>query len=158
MSVEENVQLMRRWIQEVWNEGRTETVYELFAADGVARGQNSADGELHGPQEFEGFVHKIRGSFSDMKIKVEDVFGAGDRVALRWSAVMKHIRGTRSASQPAATLFAVAESRLLGSTAERSSRAGTTGINSACWSRSASTARWSRRDWQRGRAALPVPR
>ena len=82
MSVEENIQLMRRWFQEVWDEGRTETVYELFSADGIARGQNSADGELHGPQEFEGFVRKIRGSFSDMKIKVEDVFGAGDRVAL----------------------------------------------------------------------------
>ena len=90
MSVEENIQLMNRWFQEVWNEGRTETVYELFSPDGIARGQNSADGELRGPQEFEGFVRKIHGSFSEMKLKVEDVFGAGDRVVLRWSAVMKH--------------------------------------------------------------------
>ena len=90
MSVEENVQLMRRWFQEVWNEGRTETIYELFSPDGIARGQNSAEGELRGPKDFEGFVRKIRGSFSDMKVKVEDVFGAGDKVVLRWSAVMKH--------------------------------------------------------------------
>lgn len=90
MSVEENIQLMRRWFQEVWNEGRTETIYELFSANGIARGQDSADGELRGPQQFEGFVRKIRGSFSDMKVNVEDVFGAGDKVVLRWSAVMKH--------------------------------------------------------------------
>lgn len=90
MSVEDNIQLMRRWFQEVWNEGRVQTVYELFSPDGIARGQEGAEGELHGPQEFEGFVRKIRGSFSDMQLTVEDVFGADDKVALRWSAVMKH--------------------------------------------------------------------
>jgi len=90
MSVEENVQLMRRWFQEVWNEGRTDTIYELLSPDAIARGQSSGDGELRGPEEFAGFVSKIRGSFSDMKIEVEDVFGAGDKVSLRWSGVMKH--------------------------------------------------------------------
>jgi hypothetical protein len=29
MSAEENVQIMRRWFQEVWNEGRIETIHEL---------------------------------------------------------------------------------------------------------------------------------
>jgi steroid delta-isomerase-like uncharacterized protein len=90
MSVEENVQLMRRWFHEVWNEGRVQTIYELLSADAIAHGQEGAEAELRGPQEFERFVRKIRGSFSDFQITVEDVFGAGDRVALRWSAVMMH--------------------------------------------------------------------
>jgi len=94
MSVEQNVQLMRRWFQEVWNEGRLEAIHELLSADAIARGQDGAESELHGPDEFEGFVRKIRGAFSDMKLTVEDVFGAGDKVVLRWTATMKHTGDT----------------------------------------------------------------
>jgi steroid delta-isomerase-like uncharacterized protein len=90
MSAEENVQIMRRWFQEVWNEGRTETLYELFSPEGVAHGQESAEAELRGPQEFEGFVRKIRGAFSEIQLTVEDVFAADDKGVLRWSGVMKH--------------------------------------------------------------------
>ncbi len=90
MSADENVQLMRRWFQEVWNEGRIETVYELLAPDAVARGQRGAEVEIRGPEEFAKFVHEIRGAFPDIRVKVEDVFGADDRVVLRWSGVMTH--------------------------------------------------------------------
>ena len=90
MSAEKNVQLMRRWFQEVWNDGRTETIYDLFSPQGVAHGQESAEGELHGPQEFEGFVRKIRAAFSDVQLTVEDVFATDDKGVLRWSGVMKH--------------------------------------------------------------------
>ena len=90
MSVEENTRIMRRWFQEIWNEGQMETIHELFARDGVARGQRGAEAEIHGPEEFVKFVQEIRGAFPDMKIQVEDIFGADDRVVLRWSATMKH--------------------------------------------------------------------
>jgi steroid delta-isomerase-like uncharacterized protein len=90
MSSDENIQLMRRWFQEVWNEGRTQTVHDLLHPDGVARGTRVAGAEIHGPEEFVKFVHEIRGAFPDIKIKVEDVFGAGDKVVLRWSAIMTH--------------------------------------------------------------------
>ena len=90
MSADENTQLMRRWFQEVWNEGRIETVHDLFSRDGVARGQRGAETEIRGPEEFVKFVREIRGAFPDIKVKVEDVFGADDRVVLRWSAIMTH--------------------------------------------------------------------
>lgn len=90
MSAEENVQIMRRWFQEVWNEGRIQTVYELFSPEGVAHGQESADAELRGPEEFAAFVRKIRDSFSEIQLTVEDVFAAGDKGVLRWSGVMTH--------------------------------------------------------------------
>ena len=90
MSAEENIQLMRRWFQEVWNEGRMETVHELLSPDSVARGQRGAEAEIRGPEEFEKFVREIRGAFSNIQMKVEDVFGAGDKVVLRWSATMTH--------------------------------------------------------------------
>ena len=36
------------------------------------------------------FVERIRGAFPDINIVVEDVFGAEDKVVLRWSATMTH--------------------------------------------------------------------
>src|SRR5215831_12224654 len=83
MSVEDNVRLARRWFQEVWNEGRMQTVYELLAEDGVATGQSEQGETLRGPKDFVPFVERIRGAFPDMKLTVEDAFGADDRVALR---------------------------------------------------------------------------
>jgi steroid delta-isomerase-like uncharacterized protein len=90
MSADENIQLMRRWFQEVWNEGRIQTVHELLHPDGIARGQRGADAEIRGPEEFVKFVGEIRGAFPDIKVNVEDVFGDGDKVVLRWSGVMTH--------------------------------------------------------------------
>jgi steroid delta-isomerase-like uncharacterized protein len=90
MSVEDNVRLARRWFQQVWKEGRMQTVYELLAEDGVATGQGEQGETLRGPKDFVPFVERIRGAFPDMKVTVEDAFGADERVALRWSASMTH--------------------------------------------------------------------
>jgi steroid delta-isomerase-like uncharacterized protein len=90
MSADQNIQLMRRWFQEVWNEGRMQTVHDLLSPDAVARGQRGADAEIRGPEEFVKFVREIRGAFSDIQMNVEDVLGAGDKVVLRWSATMTH--------------------------------------------------------------------
>ena len=90
MAVEENIQLMRRWFQEVWNEGRIQTVHDLAHPDVVARGQRGAESEIRGAEEFVKFVHEIRGSFSDMKLKIEDILGVDDKVVVRWSATMTH--------------------------------------------------------------------
>ena len=90
MPIEENLELMRRWFQQVWNEGRIQTVYDLLASDGVARGQRGAETEIHGPDEFAEFVREIRGAFPDIKVQIEDILGAGDKVVVRWSATMTH--------------------------------------------------------------------
>ena len=90
MSSDENIQLMRRWFQEVWNEGRTQTVYDLLHPNAVANGLKGAESEIRGPEQFVKFVHELRGAFPDIQVKVEDVLGAGDKVVLRWSATMTH--------------------------------------------------------------------
>jgi steroid delta-isomerase-like uncharacterized protein len=90
MPVEDNVQLMRRWFHEVWNDGRIQTVYDLFASDGVARGQRNAETEMRGPEQFAQFVSEIRGAFPDIKLQIEDIFGAEDKVVVRWSGTMTH--------------------------------------------------------------------
>jgi steroid delta-isomerase-like uncharacterized protein len=90
MSVNENVELMRRWFQEVWNDGRIQTIYDLLAPDAIGIGQLEDGSPLHGPAGFLPLVERLRGAFPDMKIVVEDAFGAEDKVVTRWSATMTH--------------------------------------------------------------------
>jgi steroid delta-isomerase-like uncharacterized protein len=90
MSVEENIQLMRRWFREVWNEGKKQTIFDLLSADGVGHGQLEDGSELRGPDQFVPLVERIRGAFPDIHITVDDAFGEGDKVVVRWSATMTH--------------------------------------------------------------------
>jgi steroid delta-isomerase-like uncharacterized protein len=90
MSVEQNLKLMRRWFQEVWNEGKMQTIYELMAPDGVGIGQLENGAALRGPAEFEALVNRLRAGFPDINIKMEDAFGADDKVVVRWAATMTH--------------------------------------------------------------------
>lgn len=90
MSASDNIQLMKRWFREVWNEDKKETIYELLATDAVAVGQSGADAVIRGPREFAAFVEGIRSSFSDINVTVEDAFGTDDKVVVRWSATMAH--------------------------------------------------------------------
>ncbi|HTM89842.1 MAG TPA: ester cyclase [Terriglobales bacterium] len=90
MSAKENVALMRRWFEEVWNQGKIATVKELLAKDAVGMGQGEPGAKIRGPADFIRFVERIRGAFPDVKVTVEDTFGARDKVAVRWSATMTH--------------------------------------------------------------------
>jgi steroid delta-isomerase-like uncharacterized protein len=90
MPVEENIQLIRRWFQEIWNEGKIQTVHDLLSPDAVGRGQTITQSEIHGPKDFVPFVQQIRAAFPDIHVEIEDAFGAGDKVVARWSATMTH--------------------------------------------------------------------
>jgi len=89
MAVEENIELMQRWFREVWNEGKVQTIHDLLAPDAVAIGQAGRD-VMRGPAAFEAFYERLRAAFPDIHVDVEDAFGAGDKVAVRWVATMTH--------------------------------------------------------------------
>jgi steroid delta-isomerase-like uncharacterized protein len=90
MSVEDNVMLVRRWFKEVWNEGKTQTIYDLLASDAVGIGELEDGQPIRGPQEFVPFMERLRGAFPDIHMTIEDAFGAEDRVVVRWSGKMTH--------------------------------------------------------------------
>jgi steroid delta-isomerase-like uncharacterized protein len=90
MSVEENISLMRRWFKEVWNEGRVQTIYDLLDEHISGWGQDEPGVEIRKPADFVALYNRSHGAFPDMKIAIEDAFGAEDRVVLRWSAAMTH--------------------------------------------------------------------
>ena len=90
MSVEENVTLMRRWFNEVWNQRKLDAIAEMMAPDCVVTGLGAADEVVHGPAEFRLFAERFQKAFSGIQITVEDAFGSGDKVAARWSGTMTH--------------------------------------------------------------------
>lgn len=90
MPVAENIALMRRWFQEVWNEGRVQTIYDLLAENIRGWGQDVPGVEIRKPADFVALYNRLHGAFPDIKITVEDAFGADDKVVVRWAAVMTH--------------------------------------------------------------------
>jgi steroid delta-isomerase-like uncharacterized protein len=88
---EENKAILRRWFDEVWNQGRAETIDELFAADGIAHGlSGNEEGPMRGAADFKPFHQVFRGAFPDIEVIVEDMIAEGDKVAARCSVRGKH--------------------------------------------------------------------
>ncbi len=89
---EENKALLRRWFDEVWNQGRAEAIDEMFAADGVAHGlSDDVEKPLKGPADFKPFHEVFRGAFPNIEVVVEDMIAEGDKVAARCSVRGKHV-------------------------------------------------------------------
>ena len=87
----DNVALVRRWFEEVWNKGREEAIDELFDEEGVAHGLADETGAaLRGPTGFKPFFRRFREAFPEMEVVVEDTVSEGDRVAARCTIRGRH--------------------------------------------------------------------
>jgi steroid delta-isomerase-like uncharacterized protein len=85
-----NVELIHRWFEEVWNNGRADAIDEMLAEDGIAYGLGSQGGELIGPAGFKPFFQTFRAAFPNVKIRILDTIADGDKVAARWVVTMTH--------------------------------------------------------------------
>jgi steroid delta-isomerase-like uncharacterized protein len=73
--------LIRSWFEEVWNQGREESIDRLMSPTATIHGLPSPDGRpLSGPQAFKPFFHTFRGALPDMRIIVERTVTEGDMV------------------------------------------------------------------------------
>src|SRR6478672_5376758 len=74
--------IVHRWFEEVWNQGREETVDELLAPGAI--GHALADGQdTFGPEGFKPFMRNMRRAFPDTHVRVEDVITQGEKAAVR---------------------------------------------------------------------------
>lgn len=80
--------VMRRWFQEVWCDGRAETIRELFASDGVAYGVGPEP--VRGHAGFLAFWNGFRATFSDIRIEVHAQVDEGPLTYVRCMASMKY--------------------------------------------------------------------
>ena len=69
---EANKAMVRRWFEEVWNQGREETIDELFAANGIGYGLGDTEAPVQGPAGIKPFVRNLRGAIPDIHMKIED--------------------------------------------------------------------------------------
>ncbi len=87
----DNVSLVRRWFEEVWNKGRADAIEEMFAEEGVAHGLTDDSGaELRGPAHFRVFHRKFREAFPGIEVVVDDAISEGDKVAARCTVRGRH--------------------------------------------------------------------
>ena len=87
MSCEENKALVRRFVEEFWNQGNTAAADELMTADAtiVLPGSGQVSKE-----SFKAFVTTFRGAFPDWHSTAEELIAEGDQVAERWTGRGTH--------------------------------------------------------------------
>ena len=68
-----NAERSRRWIEEVWNHRRSETIDELRTPESVGHMET---GDLRGIEEFKGFQADILSTFPDLCLSIESIVAA----------------------------------------------------------------------------------
>lgn len=80
----ENMDASRRVLEEAFNEGNLEVIDQVSAEDFVSHDPMAGD------QDKEAVKQQIAGyreAFPDLECTIEEIFAAGDRVVMRWSAL-----------------------------------------------------------------------
>ena len=81
MSVEQNKAIIRRYYEELWNQGRIALADELLAQDVAFRGSLST--RQRGITAFKDYVTMVRNAFPDYENVIEDLIAEGDKVVAR---------------------------------------------------------------------------
>lgn len=93
MSSADNVDVVRRFYEELWNEWRLDVAPEIVAADVRFRGSFGSD--MVGRTELLGYVERVRGAFPDWHNRIDETIATGDRVVTRmtWSGTHRGLLG-----------------------------------------------------------------
>ena len=84
----QNKEVVRLYIEGLWNELRYELIEQILASDVVA---NAADGTQEvGRERFRQVIPYLRTVFPDLYLTIEEMVAEGDRVALRLRAKGTH--------------------------------------------------------------------
>jgi steroid delta-isomerase-like uncharacterized protein len=86
--VPENEAIVRRFFEELWNEGDLGVADELIAADHV---HDVGGEELRGPDGVKGAVTWLRTAFPDLRFEIHSLISDGDQAAVRWTASGTHL-------------------------------------------------------------------
>jgi steroid delta-isomerase-like uncharacterized protein len=81
-SAEENAGYIRHGIEEIFNR-RNMSVADLRFADDVVLHSPAGREPLRGRETLKGFIGKLHTAFPDLRVSVEDLVAAGDRVVTR---------------------------------------------------------------------------
>lgn len=110
MSTEENKAIVRRWSEELFNQGHLEVADEIVAP--TYRRHDPGDPfVVEGPENLKRLVNMLRAHVPDLHISVEDVIAEGDKVVTRYTGA----NGTLSGIQ----IFRLVDGKIVESWANR---------------------------------------
>ena len=84
---EQNKTLVRRVVEEVYNQGNLAVADELAVSDLVI---HLTSQEIRGREGAKEYVAALRAAFPDLHMTIEDQIAEGDRVVTRWTARGTH--------------------------------------------------------------------
>jgi len=79
--------LARRWFEEVWNDRRADTIFELASTLSVGHAEGR---DVHGPEEWKAMYDEVLATVPDLRMTVEDVVCEGEQAVVRWHASGTH--------------------------------------------------------------------
>jgi len=82
MSSEENKTVPRRLLVEVFSQGRTDLMDEIFHKDFIS---HTTYGEIKGTEGMKESISMNKSTFGDPRFTIEDQIAEGDKVATRWT-------------------------------------------------------------------------
>jgi len=85
-----NSALIRKWFEEVWNQGREETIDAMCSKKAIGQGQAQHGADIHGPEEFKVLWRRIRSAFSNIHVEIHETIEQGDKGVARWTIAMTH--------------------------------------------------------------------
>lgn len=89
-----NKQIVRRFVAEVWNEGKLDVADELLAPGYIehpSTPDESRPAEPTGPDGMKQFIQMFRGSFPDMEFTIEHILAEDDKVAIHLTGRGTHL-------------------------------------------------------------------
>ncbi len=86
----ENKNLSRRFIEELWNQGKLAVIDELIAPNATFYDASVPGGKFTGPEGMRQFYQIYKGAFPDVRITINDQIAEGDKVCTRWTATGTH--------------------------------------------------------------------
>jgi len=103
-NLEHNKALTMLWFEEVSNQSRRDTIFDLFAPECILHEGHTP---IRGPQEFADFHDRIRAQFDDVHIEPGVSLAENDLVSLRWT-----VSGTHKATGKKTTVSGISIVRI----------------------------------------------
>jgi steroid delta-isomerase-like uncharacterized protein len=85
-----NSELIRRWFDEIWNQGREATINEMCAKEAIGHGQTHDGSDIIGPDKFMEFWQNFRSAFTSIHVEIHQTIEEGEMAMAQWTLSMKH--------------------------------------------------------------------